>query len=41
MMLVWLEAWNNPTLQYVTIKDTEKENLLAHGEKNTDLHQSQ
>ncbi len=33
MMYIRLEAWNNPTLQVVTIKDMEKDNLLAHGEE--------
>jgi hypothetical protein len=41
MMLVRLGAWNNPTLQVVTFKDMEKDNLLAHGEENRNLHQSQ
>jgi hypothetical protein len=41
MMLVRLEAWNNPSLQVVTFKDMEKDNLLAHGEENKNLHQSQ
>jgi hypothetical protein len=47
-MLTWwtndvrsAEAWNNLTLQVITIKDMDKDNLLAHGEKKKDFHQSQ